>query len=156
MGSSRHEKEAMAAAGHCFGRLVPLALLVDVALAVNRNREPVSLVDDAEVPVSLRGVEGLPCTIGAKEVAADNNAVELVPGVLGQRGIKVRRAELDEVELKALRQFANPLGSEAGRRDHENAVTGATKDQLLHVQTGHDCLASTWVIGKQVPKPRLT
>ena len=145
----------MASAGDCLCRLVPLALLVDVTLAVDCDGEAMGLVDDREVPVLFRCVERLAGPLGAKEVTAYHDPVELVPRVLGQRRVEVAGAELHEIELEPIGELPDPLRAEIRGRDYEDPVARAAQDQLLHVQPGHDRLARAWVVGQQEPQPRL-
>src|ERR1039457_4800640 len=99
----------MTATRHRLGSLVPLALLADETFAIHRDREPVSLVNDSQIPVLVGRVERLPRPVSAEKITADNNPVELIPRVLSQGRIEVASSQLHEIEMESLRQFPDPL-----------------------------------------------
>ena len=54
-----HQDQPVAAPRHRLRGLVPFALLADVTLAIDREREPVRLVDYRQVPLLLGSLERL-------------------------------------------------------------------------------------------------
>ncbi len=151
MRCGRHEDEPMAPASHCLGSSVALATVTDGAFAVYRQGEAVGLVDDRKVPIARGRVKRLACPFGTQEIAAHDHTIMLVPWVLGQGRIELRRAEPHEVELEALRQLSHPLRLQVCRGDHQDAIASPAQDQLLHIEARHDRFAGTRIIGEQEP-----
>src|SRR5437868_3042381 len=104
----------MAATSDCLGCFVTLTAVLDAPSSIDRDREAVGLVDYGEVPLLVCLVEGLSSPLGTEEVAADDDAVELIPWVLRDARVKVHGAELDKVELEPLGELTDPLGTKVG------------------------------------------
>ena len=72
--------------------------------------------------------------------------------IAARRGFLERGREDAEFEAELLVEFVPPLFDEAARRDDENPAGIRPHDELADVETRHDRLAGTGIVGQNKPQ----
>ena len=123
-------------------------------VSVTTSRHLVRLIDDHKIPIRLRQFRREFLGAGQLINASDEHVLleERVPGTRFLNG----SARHDvETQTELLPKLVLPLLDQASRRHDQATSNIATDQQLTDEEARHDRLASTGIIGEQIPKRAL-